>query len=87
MLRKIIFSAAVLGVTSVAVAADKLQWPTGAQDPQDTRLVAFYNDQCASWADDNKLTGPARDNYIAKCLKEIPDLYPVGFDIPDPDAG
>jgi len=87
MLRKTVLTVALLAAAGTAVANDKLQWPTGVQDENDARLVAFYDAQCAAWADDNKLGGSARDAYIAKCAKEMPELYPVGFDIPDPDAG
>jgi len=79
MLRKYLFIATFASVAA-AQATDKLQWPTGVQQESDTRVVAFYNAQCAEWADNNGLQGGARDGYIAKCLQEMPSIYPVGYE-------
>ena len=83
MHRKLLFATALIAIASTAQAADKLQWPTGALNENDTRVVAFYNAQCAEWADGNGIAGGNRDGYIAKCIKEMPELYPVGYEKPD----
>jgi len=56
------------------------QWPAGAADKSDRRVLAFYDDMCAQYADRQGLTGDARDDFISGCRTSIPRVFPVGYD-------
>ncbi len=75
------FALAVLSAAVAAplvYAADGPVWPSGATKKDDPQLLAFNDAQCAQYADKNGLTGEKRDTFLAKCLKDIPAVFPVG---------
>ena len=38
-------------------------WPADAQEKNDSRVLAFYDAQCAQYADRNELSGDARQAF------------------------
>lgn len=56
------------------------QWPAGALDKDDPRVLAFYDGVCGRYADDNGLSGAQRDAYLANCRADMPAVFPVGYD-------
>jgi hypothetical protein len=68
-----------LTVPQAALAADGPAWPEGVQKKDDPRILAFYDAQCAQWADGNGLAADARDAFIKKCRTDAAGTYPVGM--------
>jgi len=82
------FSWMVLGVAIVTpvlslAANSDLQtqpaWPAGVQKKDDQRILAFYDGQCARYADQNGLTGEKRAAFVSNCRANIPSVFPVGY--------
>lgn len=63
-------------VTSGAYAGDAS--PPGAVDESDARVVAYYQRQCQAWAPASGAADQAA--YITQCLKDMPNIWPVGQD-------
>jgi hypothetical protein len=63
-----------------AAATASPQWPAGALQKDDPRVLAFYDGMCAQYADRQGLVGPARDAFVANCRASIPQVFPVGYD-------
>ena len=68
------------GFGTAFASAAQLQWPADAQDESDPRVVAFYNGQCGQWAVENGLKGEAAANFTSNCVKNAPDVWPVGME-------
>ncbi len=79
MNRILLISLAASIAPSLAFSAGQPTWPAGAQDTNDPRVLAFYDGTCAHYADQNGLTGVARDAYLTKCRTDMPEVYPVGY--------
>jgi hypothetical protein len=74
-------AAALAPAASMAVTATASpQWPAGALQKDDPRVIAFYDGMCAQYADRQGLAGSARDAFIANCRASIPRVFPVGYD-------
>ncbi len=43
-------------------------------------VVAAYEKQCSAWADEQKLSGTQRDDFVKNCVKEMATVWPVGYD-------
>jgi hypothetical protein len=68
-------------VSAAALAAtEPVAWPAGAQDKQDSRVLAFYDAQCGHWADGQGLSGEQRSAYLERCRADAAKIYPVGYD-------
>jgi hypothetical protein len=72
---------AVLVAAPAGYAADdKPVWLAGAQKKDDPRVLAFYDAQCAQYADRNALTEKeGREAFVAKCRESIAGVFPVGY--------
>ena len=55
------------------------QWPAGAQEKDDPRVLAFYDGMCAQYADQQGLAGTDREGFITRCRTSIPKVFPVGY--------
>ena len=75
----------LLGMTSVAaLAANALPpFPGNAHDESEPQMVAWYQARCESWATDQRLEGDNRDSYVAGCVADAPNVWPVGLDKSD----
>ena len=81
---KISLSAALLVMSAATFASSATpaspQWPAGAMQKDDPRVLAFYDGMCAQYADAQGLSGDARDTFITRCRASIPRVFPVGYD-------
>jgi hypothetical protein len=73
-----VLAAIILGISGQALASGSPF--TNAKDESDPRVVAFYETQCNKWADQNQLSDEARSAYLARCIKDMPSVYPAGPD-------
>jgi hypothetical protein len=64
-------------IVSTAQAADAPVWPADVKAKDDPRLLAFYDQQCASYADQQEDLAD-RDAYIAACREKIAAVFPAG---------
>lgn len=78
-----VLGAAIVTPLSSFAAKPDLQaqpmWPSGVQQKDDQRIVAFYDGQCARYADQNGLTGEKRAAFVSNCRANIPSVFPVGY--------
>lgn len=63
------------------------QWPAGAKEKNDPRVLAFYDGMCAKYADQQGLAGTDREGFIVRCRTSIPNVFPVGYDESGGDGG
>jgi hypothetical protein len=68
-----------VSLAAVPAGAGQPVWPAGAQKKDDPRVLAFYDGQCARYADQNGLSGEKRDAFMSSCLASIPAVFPVGY--------
>ncbi len=81
MIRKVLFAVPLLTTIAAVQAAEPFpEWPAGTMDENDPRVLAVYKAQCTQWAEENQLIGDAKTAYIANCQKDMPDMWPVGFE-------
>ena len=64
--------------TPLLAAISEPQWPAGATNDNDPRVVAFYQAQCQQWATEGQMAGQNQSDYVAKCLTNAPSIWPVG---------
>ncbi|MCB1734661.1 MAG: hypothetical protein H6981_05115 [Gammaproteobacteria bacterium] len=64
-----------------AGAANAATYPVGSQNESAPEVIAFYDAQCASYADLQALTGEARRAYLSNCNAQAKDVWPVGFEV------
>ncbi|MCB1736659.1 MAG: hypothetical protein KDI42_00900 [Gammaproteobacteria bacterium] len=75
------FCAVVLSIGTVNAA----EYPAGSLDEAAPEITAFYDSQCADYADQQALTGDARSAYLSNCKAQAKDVWPVGFEEPKGD--
>ncbi|NJO55121.1 MAG: hypothetical protein HC834_00855 [Rhodospirillales bacterium] len=63
--------------TPMVGAADAPVWPADVKAKDDPRILTFYDEQCAFYADQND-DPSGRDAFIAKCRESIASVFPVG---------
>lgn len=51
-----------------------------AQDESDPQVVAIYQRQCNQWADQNQFQGDQRNDYLANCVQDMAQVWPVGLE-------
>jgi hypothetical protein len=73
-------AAFVPGTLLAAAAGQSPEWPAGAQQKDDPRVLAFYDGMCAQYADRQGLGGDAREAFVTRCRGSIPNVFPVGYD-------
>jgi hypothetical protein len=54
-------------------------WPADAQDPNDPRVLAWYQWRCDSWRNEAGLIDAEGELYVSKCLAGAAETWPVGF--------
>jgi len=69
----------VLSLGSTSAQPGKPVWPAGAQKKDDPRVLAFYDGQCALYADQSGLAGDKREAFVSNCLASLPSVFPVGY--------
>jgi len=61
-----------------AYSSGSAVWPAEVIEKDDPGLMAFYDGQCAQYADQNGLTGEARQTYVQSCRSRMSDVFPAG---------
>ncbi len=76
-----LFAAAVV-LTSTAVLAGEQtpNWPLTGADRNAENVKAAYQTQCGVWADNDKLQGDKRADFVASCQKDMAQVWPLGLD-------
>jgi hypothetical protein len=81
MVKPFLIVAMLLAGGHLAFAKDNpLRWPADAKDENDTRVLAWYQARCDSWASEQQLAGQSRNSYVEQCRKNAPQTWPVGLD-------
>ncbi|KPK56302.1 MAG: hypothetical protein AMS22_01725 [Thiotrichales bacterium SG8_50] len=83
MIKQALAIAALIGLSGAAFGGAAPQWPQNAENEQDPRVVAFYEGRCTNFADEQGLSGTERENFIAQCRHNAPEVWPVGLDHKD----
>lgn len=61
----------------IAHAAKAPVWPADVKSKDDPRVLAFYDEQCAFYADQTEGLAD-RDAFVAQCREKIAAVFPVG---------
>lgn len=72
-------AAPVLSLAAESGMPAQPDWPAGVQDKNDPTIMAFYDGQCARYADRNDLTGDERQAFVSNCRSSISAVFPVGY--------
>jgi len=76
-------SQTLLGITLLGLAGSSFaatQWPMEAMDANDAGVLAFYQERCNQWAGENGLQADQQEQFLANCLGNASELWPVGTD-------
>ena len=75
MKQTILVALMFLGMNAMATT-----FPENPSSESDLAMVAFYEGQCQSLASENKLQDEAEQAFLASCVADMAQVWPVGQD-------
>lgn len=78
MKRFVLAALTVAGCSAALAAQIPVEYPSGARDQRDPRLVAFYQARCTEFAAANGTATKDRDGYVGWCADQMAQVMPVG---------